>query len=360
MSSHSSGRRGRGATINPANRFESVRAEADLEHLEHSEDAQAEPAKRPTEYLPDDSQSVVTENNSPDISFRFSLNPYRGCSHGCSYCYARPTHEYLGLSAGLDFESKIMVKHEAANLFREFLSRPKWQPEPIVLSGVTDPYQPGERDLCVTRQCLEVAVEARQPLDIITKNALILRDLDLLSELASRNLVRVGMSVTSLDQELTRVLEPRTSAPAARLKAIRALTDAGVPVKVMVAPIIPGLNDTEIPAVLEAAAAAGATAATYVLLRLPHAVAPIFMAWLDEHRPDSRQRIENAIRSTRGGALNKADFGERMRGTGFLAEQIRQMLETFARRAGLGRSLPALSCEHFRPPRAPSGQQMLF
>jgi len=359
MSRQNPARIGRGATINPANRFEAVRAEADLEHLEHAEDASVA-TRLATEYLPDNSQSVVTENNSPDVSFRYSLNPYRGCSHGCSYCYARPTHEYLGLSAGLDFESKILVKHDAANLFREFLSRPKWNPEPIVLSGVTDPYQPGERELRITRACLEVAVEARQPIDIITKNALILRDLDLLGALASKNLIRVGMSVTTLDQELARVLEPRTSAPAARLNAIRSLSAAGVPVKVMVAPIIPGLNESEMPAVLQAAAEAGATSASYVLLRLPLAVAPIFMAWLDEHRPDSRQRIENAIRSTRGGALNNAAFGSRMRGDGLLAEQINQMFKTFAGRFGLSRSLPALSCEHFQPPTAPGGQRTLF
>ncbi|HEY2839912.1 MAG TPA: PA0069 family radical SAM protein [Pirellulales bacterium] len=353
-------RKGRGATTNPANRFEAVRAEPDLEHLENSDEALAEPSKLTTEYLPDNSQSIVSENDSPDIGFRYSLNPYRGCSHGCSYCYARPTHEYLGFSAGLDFESKIMVKHDAANLFRAFLSRRKWKPETIVLSGVTDCYQPAEREFRVTRQCLEVALEARQPIDVITKNALILRDLDLLREMARLNLVRVGVSVTTLDQQLARVMEPRTSVPAARLAAIRSLAGAGVPVKVMVAPIIPGLNDVEIPAVLSAAAEAGATSASYVLLRLPLAVAPIFMAWLDEHRPDSRQKIENAIRATRGGALNKAAFGERMRGTGLLAEQIKQLFQTFAERAGLARSLPATSIDHFRPPTARGGQKKLF
>src|SRR4051812_39567487 len=189
--------RGRGSQLDPPNRFGGPLHVLDLEQVEHDEEYLESLRRRPTEYLPDRSKSVVTENHSPDVGFRYSLNPYRGCSHGCSYCYARPSHEYLGLSAGLDFESKILVKHDAANLFREFLCRPKWNPEPIVLSGVTDPYQPGERELRITRGCLEVAIEASQPIDIITKNALILRDLDLLGELASKNLVRVGMSVTT-------------------------------------------------------------------------------------------------------------------------------------------------------------------
>jgi DNA repair photolyase len=351
--------KGRGATTNPPNRFERTRTEPDFEHLE-SDDPDLSSSQPHTEYLPDQTQTIVSENASPDVPFRFSLNPYRGCAHGCSYCYARPTHEYLGLSAGLDFEAKILVKHDAGKLLREFLSRPQWKPESIVLSGVTDPYQPCEREFRVTRQCLDVALEARQPLDIITKNALILRDLDILRQMARLGIVRVAISITTLDAGLARAMEPRTSTPAARLRAIESLSNDGVPVQVMAAPIIPGLNDSEIPAVLAAAAEAGASAAGYVLLRLPHAVKPIFLAWLDQHRPDSRQRIENAIRATRGGELNSPSFGQRMRGTGLLAEQISQLFHKFSRHLGLHQPLPANNCDLFCRPEAASGQRRLF
>jgi len=261
--------KGRGAPINPPPRFEPTHQEADWDQVEYDEEFLAAQSRPRTEYLPDASQSIVSENDSPDIPFRYSLNPYRGCSHGCSYCYARPTHEYLGLSAGLDFETRIFVKHDAARLFRQFLSRPPWKPEPIVLSGVTDPYQPAEREFRITRQCLEVALQSRQPLDIITKNALILRDLDLLRDMADHQVVRVMLSLTTLDADLARAMEPRTSTPAARLAAIRTLAATGVPVQVMVAPVIPGLNDAEIPSLLAAAADAGARTAAYVLLRWP-------------------------------------------------------------------------------------------
>jgi DNA repair photolyase len=352
--------KGRGSPINPPNRFEKTRHEPDFEQLEHAEEFLDEIRRPKTEYLSDTSKTIVSENDSPDIPFRFSLNPYRGCSHGCSYCYARPSHEYLGLSAGLDFETKIFVKHDAAALFREFLCRPKWKPEPIVLSGVTDPYQPGERDFLLTRRCLEVAAEARQPLDIITKNALILRDLDLLREMATVRLVRISVSITTLDAELARAMEPRTSGPSARMNAIRTLAAADVPVRVMVAPIIPGLNDSEIPSILSAAADAGAKAAGHVLLRLPLAVRPIFMAWLDRHRPSCRARVENAIRSTRGGALNSSKFGERMRGIGPVAEQVAQLFRTFAKRYELAAPLRSSACDLFRPPKPPTGQKSLF
>ncbi len=352
--------KGRGSSINPPNRFEKTHHEPDFEQLEHDNEFLEELQRPETEYLPDNSKSVVSENDSPDVPFRFSLNPYRGCSHGCSYCYARPTHEYLGLSAGLDFETKIFVKHDAAVVFREFLSRPKWKPEPIVLSGVTDPYQPGERKFLVTRQCLEVALDARQPIDIITKNALVVRDLDLLREMGALRLVHVSVSITTLDAGLARAMEPRTSRPTARLNAVRALADVGIPVRVMVAPIIPGINDSEIPSILSAAADAGAKAAGHVLLRLPFAVGPIFMAWLDRHRPNCRARVENAIRSTRSGALNSSKFGERMRGTGQVAEQVHQLFRNFSKRVGLDGSLPPSSCDMFRPPTRQTAQQHLF
>lgn len=351
---------GRGSHVNPPNRFLSVYAEEDFEHLEHDADAVALLNRPKTEYFPDTSKSIVTENDSPDLFFRYSLNPYRGCSHGCSYCYARPTHEYLGLSAGLDFETKVFVKHEAPVLFREFLARPRWSAELIVLSGVTDCYQPAEREFQLTRQCLQVALEARQPLHIITKNALVVRDLDLLREMVALNLVRVGISLTTLDATLGRVMEPRTSSPEARLRAIRTLSEAGVPVRVMVAPVIPGLNDSEIPALLAAAAEAGAKTAGYLLLRLPLTVEPVFREWLERTQPTRRERVEAHIRSTRDGKLNNSNWGERFHGTGPLAEQIAQTFRLFTRKTGLDGNLPELDSTHFHPPRSKSGQLRLF
>lgn len=351
---------GRGAQINPPNRFDKVHAEPDLEYLEYDPDAVAELERPKTEYLPDTSKSIVTENDSPDIPFRFSLNPYRGCSHGCSYCYARPTHEYLGLSAGLDFETKVFVKHDAPRLFRDFLARPGWTPETIVLSGVTDCYQPAEREFQLTRKCLQVALEARQAVEVITKNALVIRDLDLLQELAALRLVRVNFSITTLNATLARTMEPRTSTPAARLRAMRTLANAGVTTRVMVAPVVPGLTDSEIPAILAAAAEAGAQGASYVLLRLPLAVAPIFRDWLERTHPTHRDRIEALIRATRDGKLNSSEWGTRMRGTGPLADQIQQTFRVFVRKSGLDRDLPPLDTTQFRPPSSKSGQQTLF
>src|SRR3954452_11778735 len=245
--------RGRGSQLDPPSRFGGPLHVLDLEQVEHDEEYLESLRHRPTEYLPDRSRSIVTENDSPDVSFRYSLNPYRGCSHGCSYCYARPTHEFLGLNAGLDFETKILVKEDAPELFREFLSRKRWVPEPIALSGVTDPYQPAERQFLLTRRCLEEAAECRQPISLITKNALVLRDRDLLGRMASEDLVHVNVTVTTQDAELARSMEPRTSTPAARMKVIRGLASAGVLVRVLIAPVIPGLTASEIPAILAAA-----------------------------------------------------------------------------------------------------------
>ncbi|NUQ62495.1 MAG: PA0069 family radical SAM protein [Pirellulales bacterium] len=354
------GRKGRGSHINPPNRFLPTRLEPDLEHLEHDEDALAGSGKAETQYLPDQSQSIVTQNDSPDIPFRYSINPYRGCQHGCSYCYARPTHEYLGFSAGLDFETKILVKHDAPRLLREFLARPAWDAQTIVFSGVTDCYQPAERDFRLTRQCLEVALEARQPVSIVTKNALVLRDLDLLGEMTSLAIVQVYVSMTTLDPELARTMEPRTSTPAARLRAVRALAEAGVPVGAMISPVIPGLTDHEIPAILASAAEAGARTACHVLLRLPATVQSVFLEWLDRTRPASRARIESLIRSTRDGKLNSAEFGRRLQGTGEMAEQIASLFRTFARKHGLDDDLPPHRRDQFRPPRLPGGQLRLF
>jgi DNA repair photolyase len=351
---------GRGAHINPPNRFNRVHAEDDLAQCEHDEELLAALDRPPTEYLADSSRTVVTENDSPDISFRFSINPYRGCAHGCSYCYARPTHEYLGLSAGLDFETKVFVKHDAPALLREFLGRPGWQAETIVMSGVTDCYQPAEREFRVTRGCLEVLLEARQPVGIITKNALITRDLDILREMATLGIVHAAVSVTTLDAELARTMEPRTSTPAARLRAIESLTEAGIPVRLMTAPIIPGLNDREIPALLKAGAEAGAQSAAYTLVRLPLTVKPVFLDWLDRNLPDSRERIERLIRETHGGKLNNSEFGERMRGSGEIAKQIRRVFQVFAARYHLDGNLPNLNRAAFRPPKTGNGQLRLF
>lgn len=351
---------GRGSELNPPNRFNVPRAVLAPEHLEFDEDFWAEQQNIKTQFIPDASKSIISENDSPDIPFRYSLNAYRGCEHGCAYCYARPTHEYLGLNAGIDFESKIFVKEQAPELLRQFLSRPAWKPELIVMSGVTDCYQPAERKYKLTRGCLEVALEFRQPVGIITKNALVVRDLNLIRPMAEQNLISVNLSITTLDQELGHTLEPRTSTPAAKLRAIRTLTDAGIPVRVMVAPIIPGLNDSEIPAVLEAARDAGAVAANFVLLRLPLSVAPVFQEWLERTHPTHRERIEHLIQSTRDGKLNSSQFGERMRGTGALAQQIEQTFKVFRRKLGYTEHLPPLDYSRFEVPRPRSGQLHLF
>jgi len=354
---------GRGAQINPNNRFLRIHIQEDLEQVEHDQDFLEQRFVTITEYYQDDSQSILSENNSPDIPFRYSLNAYRGCAHGCAYCYARPTHEYLGFSGGLDFESKIMVKERAAELLREHLMKKSWQPEPIMLSGVTDCYQPAERHFQLTRQCIQVAQEFHQPINIITKNALVTRDIDLLAPMASNKLVRVAISLTSLDQSLTRVLEPRTSSPAARLRAVRELSASGVPVTVMVAPVIAGLNDSEIPAILAAAKEHGASYAGYILLRLPLTVRPIFLDWLSRHAPTKRERIEGLIRSTRDGGYNQTQFGERLRGTGEYADHLSNTFKLFAQRYGLNGRPPALDVSKFKRPMprpTPVAQLTLF
>ncbi len=352
--------RGRGSQRNPPNRFGGTNHEIDFEHLEHDEDYLESLGKRPTEYLPDRSRSIISENQSPDVGFRYSLNPYRGCQHGCSYCFARPSHEYLGFNAGLDFETKILVKENAPALFREFLSRKTWRCEPIALAPNTDAYQPGERRFRLTRRCLEVAAEFQQPMALITKNALVLRDLDILGPMAAEGLAQVNVSVTTLDGELARKMEPRTSTPAARLRAIQELSEAGVPVRVLIAPVIPGLNDHEIPAILEAAREAGARAASYTMLRLPLTVAPVFQEWLERCVPGQKEKVEGRIRAVRGGKLNSAQFGDRMSGSGELAAQIAALFKVFAKRHRLDGSLPPLDCSRFRHPKPETGQLWLF
>lgn len=349
-----------GSNIDPPNRFERVHREFDPEHVAWDTEYLSEREKRNIEYLEDSSASIVSTNSSPDIPFRYSINPYRGCAHGCSYCYARNTHEYLGFSAGLDFETKIVVKRDAAKLFRQFLAADKYEPDQIVFSGVTDCYQPAERSYRITRACLEVARECRQPIGIVTKNALVTRDIDVLAPMAEQNLAHVAISLNSLDAELARDMEPRTSIPAARLRAIRMLSEAGIPTAAMVSPIVPGLNDSEIPNVLEQAAEHGALSASWILLRLPITVEPVFLEWLDRTRPNHADKVRGLLRQLRSGNLSDAQFGTRMRGTGPIADQIQSMFRVFAARHGLDHRLPPLDCSQFKPPVPPGGQQRLF
>ncbi len=335
----------RGAGFNPANRFVATHRETDpdLSDLDPAE----EPSPR-TEFIEDNTQTALTKNDSPDVGFTWSLNPYRGCEHGCIYCYARPFHEYLGFSAGLDFETKIVVKPALPELLRRELAAPRWQPDGIALSGVTDCYQPVERRLQITRRCLEVLAEFRNPVGIVTKNALVTRDVDVLGELARHNCAAVFISLTTLDPELRSLLEPRTSPPAARLAAIRKLRAAGIPVGVMIAPIIPALNDHEIPRLIAAAVEAGAQFAGRVVLRLPFAVAPLFEDWLTRHFPDRKEKVLNQIRGLREGKLNDASFGARMTGTGPAAERIGQLMDVACRRAGIAGHWPQLDTRAFR------------
>lgn len=336
--------RGRGASHNPPNRFEKLHVE--LEPVPGDPD-DPDPRTK-TQYFRDRARSILARNDSPDIPFNVSINCYRGCSHGCIYCYARPNHEFLGFSAGLDFETRIMVKEDAPELLRRELSSPRWRPEVIAMSGVTDPYQPVERKLGLTRGCLEVLAEARNPVSIVTKNHLVTRDADLLGELARYGAALVFLSITTLDPKLQRVMEPRTSIPARRLDAIRELSAAGIPTGVMVAPVIPGLTDHEMPAILEAAAEAGARSAGYVPVRLPFAVKDLFEQWLEQHFPDRRAKVLNRIRELRGGRLNDAHFHERMRGEGIWAAHLKQVFGTTCRRLGMNERSLALSTEAFR------------
>jgi DNA repair photolyase len=340
--------RGRGASWSPANRFEKLHvdlSDLDVVDIDHDE---GERPPRATQYFRDVSKSIITRNNSPDVGFETSLNPYRGCEHGCIYCYARPTHEYLGFSAGLDFESKIMVKTDAPELLHAELESLRWQPQVLVMSGVTDPYQPIEKKLRITRGCLDVLVHFRNPVAIITKNRLVTRDLDLLRDLARHNAAAVNISVTSLDPDLQRILEPRTSTPSARLDAISQLRAAKIPVGAMVAPIIPGLTEHEVPTILRACAKAGAQFAGYTIVRLPWAVAPLFEHWLDEHFPERKEKILGRIRDLRGkGKLNNSKWHSRMTGEGFFAEQIANLFEVSCRRFGIGKR-PQLSVTSFR------------
>lgn len=334
---------GRAAASNPANRFES-------QNLEPSEEELAKRNSIKTQVIDDHAASIISRNQSPDIPFDVSLNPYRGCEHGCAYCYARPTHEFLGYSAGLDFESRILVKRDAARLLEAELAKPSWEPKPLSMSGVTDPYQPLEKKLDITRQCLEVLVRCRNPVMLITKNAGVLRDINLLQELAKWDCIQVTLSVTTLDSELAHKMEPRTSSPRQRLEAVQNLNKAGVPAGVMIGPVILGLNDTEIPGIIQAAHDAGARWVHYVPLRLPGAVADVFREWLERELPDKKDRIVNRLKSFRGGRLNTNKFGERFRGQGPWSKEIKHLYQLGCIKAGFKERPAQLSTDHFIPP----------
>ncbi|HEU5047328.1 MAG TPA: PA0069 family radical SAM protein [Rickettsiales bacterium] len=330
--------KGRGTGELAKGRFERI------EVVYEEEDAQ----QVETQVFRDASRSILARNDSPDVGFSVSLNPYRGCEHGCIYCYARPTHEYFSLSAGLDFESKLFVKTEAPALLRAELRKKSWKPQPIILSGVTDCYQPLERKMELTRSCLQVLAEFRNPAAIITKNHLVTRDIDVLKELASYDAIHVVISITTLDSELARKMEPRASQPKRRLQAIEELSAAGIPVSVNMAPIVPGLTEHEIPTLLKSAADAGARSAHYVMLRLPHSVKDLFQKWLEEHYPMRKEKVLNRIRDVRGGELYDSDFGSRMKGEGTYADHIAQMFAQARKANGLDKRSSILSTAHFK------------
>ena len=346
-------RQGRGAAYNPPTRFEPYHLEEDPAALDEADLRQVE-----TQFFVDASKSALAKNSSPDIPFTYSINPYRGCEHGCIYCYARPSHEYLGFSAGLDFETRIVVKQDLPALLEQTFQKKSWQPQAIMFSGNTYCYQPVERRLKLTRRCLEVFAKYRNPVSIITKNYLVTRDLDILEEMASLNLVSVAMSITSLRPEITGVMEPRTSRPERRLRAVEELANRGVPVSVMVGPVVPGLTDDELPAIIEAAAERGASRAFYVMLRLPGAVKPLFIDWLEREFPDRKNKVLNRLRELRGEELTDHRFGARMRGKGHWAEVVNQMYRLTISRLNLNQQREPLSTEHFR--RAHFGQGELF
>jgi len=348
-------RKGRGAVTSPPCRYDRFRAEAADDGWGTLEQDLADPPRLETTLTRDASRSIIAWNDSPDIGFDRSVNPYRGCEHGCIYCYARPSHAQLGLSPGLDFEAKLLFKPEAASLLARELSRPGYRPAPIALGSNTDPYQPVERQLRITRAILEVLSAFNHPCTIVTKSALVIRDLDILASMAERRLVRVCLSVTTLDRRLANVMEPRAATPARRLQAIEALVQAGVPAGVLAAPMIPGLNDAELEGILAAAARAGADAAGYVLVRLPNELKEMFTAWLEAHYPERAAKVLSLIRQTRSGRLNDPRFGSRFTGSGPYAGLLAQRFAAAARKHGLGRPSGGLDASRFRVPARPTG-----
>ena len=350
-------RKGRGAASNRSGRYERHGREAFDDGWGTIDEA---PATLRTEVRPDASRTVITRNDSPDLGFDRSINVYRGCEHGCVYCYARPTHAYLGLSPGQDFESLIFAKHDAPAQLERELSRPGYRCRMIAMGTNTDPYQPTERRLALTRGVLEVLDRCEHPVGIVTKSALVTRDADILSRMAARRLATVALSVTTLDRDLARTMEPRASTPAKRLAAMRTLSEAGVPVGVMVAPIVPGLTDHEMESILEAAGAAGARRAGYVVLRLPREVRELFLEWLAVHAPNRAGRVLSLLKGMRGGALNDPRFGSRMTGAGAYADLLAKRFAAATRRFGLERRGPSLDTGRFRPPAREAAQLSLF
>lgn len=346
--------RGRGATLNPGNRFAAQAREAVDDGWEAAE---AEAPRTVISFLP--AKSIITHNDSPDVRFSASINPYQGCEHGCIYCYARPSHAYWGYSAGLDFETKLIAKPNAPALLREALAKPGYQPVPICLGSNTDVYQPIERELKLTRSLLEILAEARHPIYILTKNALIERDIDLLADMAKDHLVQVMVSITTQDKELARSMEPRASQPLRRLETVARLSAAGVPVGVLVSPIIPALNDHELEKIMEAAKAAGANMASYIVLRLPRELKVLFEDWLQAHYPARREHVLSVLRQMRGGRDNDPDFGSRMRGQGVFADLLSKRYALALNRLGLARQSPRLNESAFIRPNL-SGQMSLF
>jgi DNA repair photolyase len=348
--------KGRGALCNPANRFGATR----VDEVDDGWSPHEVPDSIATHVRPERARTIITTNQSPDIPFEQSINPYRGCEHGCPYCFARPSHAYMDRSPGLDFETHLFYKVDAAQLLRAELGKRSYVCKPITVGANTDPYQPLEKRLKVTRSILEVLRDTRHPVTIITKGSLITRDLDLLGELARDDLVNVFVTVTTLDNDTKRLLEPRAAAPAARLKIIRQLTECGVRVGVLVAPVIPAITEHELEQVLEAAAAAGATHAGYVILRLPHELKILFREWLEAHYPARAAHVMSVIHSMRGGQDNDPRFGSRMRGMGPFAQLLRQRFQLACSRHGLARgAAPALPTALFRPPSANDGQMEL-
>ncbi len=349
-------RRGRGAASNASGRFETeVKSQFD-DGWEGLGDLQA----LKTEVRDEPARTIITRNDSPDISFDQSINPYRGCEHGCIYCYARPTHCYLGHSAGLDFETKLYAKPNAAELLERELAHPRYIAKTIALGTNTDPYQPLERQRRITRSILEVLERTNHPVGIVTKSALVVRDIDILSRMAAKGLAKVALSVTTLDRRLARAMEPRAATPDKRLEAVRMLSDAGVPAAVMVAPIIPALNDSEIERILEAAGAAGAREAGYIALRLPLELKELFREWLAEHYPDRADRVIHLMQSMHGGRDYVAEFGVRQKGTGPYADQIARRFRLALKRLGLNEQRQVLRTDLFTPPVRPGAQLALF
>jgi DNA repair photolyase len=357
MSTPVSRARGRGAGSNASGRFEQLQREAFDDGWNETDEA---PAPLRTTVTAEKARVIITRNDSPDVRFDRSINPYRGCEHGCIYCYARPAHAYMGLSPGLDFESQLFFKPEAGRLLERELGKTGYAPSVIHIGGNTDPYQPQERRLRVTRQVLEVMARFRHPLSIITKSALIVRDIDVLGPMGEAGLARAGVSVTTLDRALARAMEPRAATPERRLEAVRQLSAAGIPTIVMFAPVIPGLNDHELEAVLERAAEAGATGAGYVALRLPREIKDLFAEWLLAKRPERAERVMSLVRQMRGGKDYDAEWGKRMKGEGPIAEMIGQRFRIARRRLGLDRTHPPLDLSQFRRPPKRGDQMDLF